>query len=321
MSRYFRMQNVTPRVWSPPQSPVRIEYSPDLLRQVRLESAGVDASGTLFGLRDGNLVRVLAVRRHANPKDPRLAGLDSVGSFAARARGEVFLTESDIERFESLDPTGAIALVVAGDRAGFFIPQPDGSMQTIRSFQEFAVNGSETKLIELEPPKFATLPSRTQGWGWITLAGLALCAIPFMVYAYLPPLLPRAPLGLTVHEELGQLRIHWNPIGIAQQARIEIIDGPERTTVPVPPGFSSATYVRRTGDIEVSLNLSEKGFAPRREAMRFVAPESPASPEIEHARGEIRSLEDQTRDLTSILRNNWRTVAALEKRIDAYRRH
>ena len=298
---------------------MQIEYSTGLLRQVRLESAGVDACGTLFGVRDENHVRVLAARRNVDLKDPRLAGLVAIGSFAARARGEIFLTESDLIRFEGLDPAGTVALVVAGNRAGFFVRQADGSMQTIRSYQEFAVSGSETQQKAVEPPSFVTLPSRTHRWGWISLGCFALLAIPLMAGSYFLPLLPRPPLGLAVREESGQLRIQWNPIGAEQQARIEIIDSAERTTLPVTSALSSATYVRRTGDVEVRFDVSEKGFDTRREATHFVALAPPVSPEIERTRVEIQSLENQAGQLKDKLEKGSRTLVGLQKQVDAYK--
>jgi len=65
------------------------------------------------------------------------AGLEPIGIYVLRVRGEVFLTERNLELFER---TGAlIALVVAGGRAGFFVRDFEGALQSIRSYEEFDV--------------------------------------------------------------------------------------------------------------------------------------------------------------------------------------
>ena len=94
---------------------MRIEYSSALLREVHLEAHGGDSSGTLFGIPVEGGFRVVAARVHVRENDPLLAGLKPVSIFAARTRGEVFLTEPDLERLQD----HAIALVVVGDDAGF----------------------------------------------------------------------------------------------------------------------------------------------------------------------------------------------------------
>ena len=135
------------RRWCPPQSPLRIEFPPELLHEIRL---GGDAqpprrlplrwiprlnrvvnqsSGLLFGVRHEDEVRVLTTRTSD--------GLLPLGTFVCRARGEVFLTDDDLANFEKHQ--GLLALVVAGGQAGFFVREPDGSVQAIRSHEEFKV--------------------------------------------------------------------------------------------------------------------------------------------------------------------------------------
>lgn len=151
------------RVWFPPQSPVRIEYSRELLRLLLPRQDEEYATGVLYGTRGAGAVRVSSAK-------PRI-GLEAVGIFAARWRGEVFLTEPDILRLEALDDLNnvnnmnnvdsevdsseAIALVIAGGQGGFFVRSPDGSMQTLQSYQEFPVRAPSleatraTKLMKL----------------------------------------------------------------------------------------------------------------------------------------------------------------------------
>src|ERR1700674_603460 len=104
-------------IWSPPESPLRIDYSLDLLRELQLQSAETDQCGFLWGAKVETGVRVTASRPNSD--------LDTVGVFVARLRGEVFLTESDLERLGGF----SIALVVAGEKGGFFVREADGSIQ------------------------------------------------------------------------------------------------------------------------------------------------------------------------------------------------
>ena len=115
--------------WAPPRSPVRIEYSTDILSEVLKASGSGDARGLLFGMRNAKDVWILAASR--------LSGAAPVGIFVARVRGEVFLTEADLEFFETQQAD--LALAVVGAKGGFFVREPDGSMQTIQSFEEFLV--------------------------------------------------------------------------------------------------------------------------------------------------------------------------------------
>ena len=56
------------------------------------------------------------------------------------------------------------------------------------------------------------------------------------------PLLPSPPIALAMREEAGQLVIGWNARALAQNSRLEIQDGSERTILMLPADTSSATY-------------------------------------------------------------------------------
>ena len=151
------------QVWSTPQSPLRIEYSAELLRQVRLRRSSGDRHGLLYGRRQDSLVRLLAARRAAHPRDVRLSGLEQVGVFAVRSRGDVFLTEQDLEFAER--NKAEITLVLAGRQGGFFVPEKDGSIQAIRSHQEFAV------------PDFNPAGKSLLNHSWLNAAAMAACLV------------------------------------------------------------------------------------------------------------------------------------------------
>jgi len=111
------MQTVHYRRWAPQKSPVRIEFPPELLLDIRSETIQDHDRGYLFGVRQGNDVRALAARRAPQPDDPGLSGMEPLGMYISRIRGEVFLTDSDLEQLDRLD--AKVALVVAGNRPVF----------------------------------------------------------------------------------------------------------------------------------------------------------------------------------------------------------
>ena len=134
------------RVWSPPGSPVRIEYAPALLQEVR--AAG--SEGILYGTAGRASIRLATARTPA----PVRCDYHAVGIYSVRKRGEVFLTEEDLDAFDCAK--AAVALVVAGPRAGFFIREHDGSIQAIRSREEI----------------FLPASGRRPGWfRWLTAPG------------------------------------------------------------------------------------------------------------------------------------------------------
>src|SRR5512143_2547024 len=149
------MLTVHYRRWCPPQSPLRIEFPPQLLHDIRKESAQppraaplrwlprfkrvvTQSSGLLFGVQQEDEVRVLAARASD--------GMAPIGIFVCRERGEVFLTDDDLANFEKHQ--GVLALVMAGGQAGFFVRQSDGSVQAIRSHEEFNVADAASRPVE-----------------------------------------------------------------------------------------------------------------------------------------------------------------------------
>jgi hypothetical protein len=220
------------RVWSSPRSAVRIEYPPDLLRKLALANSGHDSEedrhGVLYGTRSAGIARVVSTCATAD--------LEPIGVFAARARGEVFLTEEDLERLEALQNqakqnSAAIALVIAGNTGGFFVREPDGSMQTIQSFQEFP--------IRLSAPKTA---GSMKAW-----ASLAIAAAALVMTALAWPSRP-----FTIQEHDGQMQIVLRG-GLKPGARLEIVDGSARRSIPITPSLTSVVYTPTTHDVHISV--------------------------------------------------------------------
>ena len=292
------MRTISYRRWSPPQSPLSIEFPAEVLRELRLQIAEGDGNGILYGWRVGPDARVLAARPWPDAwpvtppeveEDPRFAGLQPVGIFVCRRRGEIFLTEADLRLFENR--RAQMALVAAGDHAGFFARESDGSFCTIRSYEEFPLADAPV------PAPAGNAASRIgrrrrSGWSWAAAVAIPVLAIPLASVAYFTtPLLPPQSIALAVTEREGQLVLTWNPRAIAPGSQVEIVDGPDRTVLPLAPGQGSATYCVRQGDVEVIVT----GRGGRSETARFVtrAPEIGPPPEIQQAREEVARLEQE----------------------------
>lgn len=271
MSRFSRLHGGPTHTWAPPESLFQIEYTTALLREVRIASGVVDAFGVLYGVRHGQTIRLVSTRGRA--------GLDPVGVFASRVRGQVFLTEEDLERFEKAE--ACVAMVVSGDIGGFFVRDADGSIETVRSHQEFSIHGQPVVVV------------KTRRWPW----ALCLLAIPLLLYR------PHHPqLAVTLREAEGQLKISWN---VPTSETLTILDGGERTYVALHPGQSTATYARRTGDVTVGIGAAQARFAG-----------SPLPPtEIEKARAGIEALKAKVASLRAARASGQTRIAALQRRL------
>jgi hypothetical protein len=273
MSRFARLQNGPVRTWSPPESPFRIEYSPALLREVRIAGGGVDAFGVLYGIRNGGTIRLVGARGRA--------GLEPIGVFASRARGAVFLTEQDLERFEKAE--ALVAMVIAGETGGFFVRDPAGSLETVCSYEEFSIH----------EPTIPAPPAKKARWPWAL--GLPLLALLF----YRPH---HEQLALSMRETDGQLRITWN---IPTTQTLTILDGGVRTYAPVVAGQTSATYARHSNDVTIGIGAAQ---------VRFVGQPLPPS-EMERESANIEELKRKVSALRAASALGQRKIAALQRRL------
>jgi hypothetical protein len=275
----------------------------------RLNRVVNQSSGLLFGVRHDDEVRVLTAR--ADQSDSTPGGLSPVGTFVCRERGEVFLTDDDLANFESHQ--GVLALVVAGGRAGFFVREPDGSVQAIRSHEEFKVADAASRpSVETNAAAELPTPARREWWqvrlAWKRVAACgAFLAVPAGAFAYLRPLLPHMPIALAIREEAGQLVIGWNAGSLAEGSRLEIQDGSERTILMLPANASSATYGPQGDDVAVRLSTDTRMGGAHWEAARFVtkAPRRPTA---------SSTLQDRIRTLTVEAEELRRSLAAGQAR-------
>jgi hypothetical protein len=275
MTRLARRPTATTYTWAPPKSPFRVEYSAALLQEVRSASAGVDAFGVLYGVRYGQTIRLVATRGRE--------GLEPLGVFASRVRGAVFLTEDDLKRFEKAE--ACVAMVISGEIAGFFVRDASGSIETVRSYEEFPIHKP------IQPVASPVL--KKPRWTWAA----CLLLLPLLFYR------PHQPqLALTVREAEGQLRISWS---VPTTETLTILDGGERTYAPIVHGQSTATYARRSGDVIIGIGSAKA---------RFVGPALPPS-QIERERARVALLHAKVASLRNAVALGETKIAALERRL------
>lgn len=222
------MPSVTYRRWSPPASPIQVEFPDTLLTNL----GRAEASGFLYGVRRGTQARITGLHKPAGE------GQEKVGLFFSRIRGEVFLTETNLEQLNRQKKD--LAVVVVGRRAGFFVREADGSIQSVGSHEEFSTSRARSLASTRQ-----TRPLVRRRWLTAGLAGLAL---PLAALTVSPR--REAPKTLEVHDIGGQLRVSWSP---PQEALLIIQDGTRRVSVPVSVEQSTVTYVPREHEIEVNL--------------------------------------------------------------------
>jgi hypothetical protein len=347
--------------WNPPNSPVRIEFPHQLVGEITGES-GRETRGSLYGLLLGGEIRVLAARNEADvlsvrerKKDEQLVGLQKIGIFVRRARGEVFLAEADLERFEG--QRAAVALVIAGDRAGFFVRQADGSIQSIRSHEEFSLTPGEPPDVAPATSKAAPAPQaaralaarvgpdasaapprrsvpkpgatrtgtvrrESKALSWPRAATVCL-AIPLAGLAYFRPPSP-VPVQLRLKPAGDAVVISWNPAAAARGGELEILDGSAGAKLELRPGQSSLSYSPHSGRLEVRMTAdSGDGPAQLDSAVREAPPKSTAPPQPSSSsadpgelRVQIESLEAQASELHESLDQGGERLARAQKIVD-----
>ena len=171
------MSDVTFGTWSVPASPIIVEYSLIVVEEIRHEVAegfqklsrgGIEVGGVLYGTREGQTIRITAIRSSAcehaagpafrlserdraalreqlrqDREDARLKGLECVGWYVSHTRSEITLTESDQEIFSTyFGQPWQVTLVIRPSRggnmrAGYFVRHEDGTLDPAQSPLEF----------------------------------------------------------------------------------------------------------------------------------------------------------------------------------------
>jgi proteasome lid subunit RPN8/RPN11 len=163
--------------WTVGQQNLNIEYSAEVLNEIRMRAAegyqrirhgGVEVGGILFGSHLKGMICIQAVRPIAcdysngprfvlskqdeialadlllaSKTDPAFSEMEPVGWYHSHTRDEICLTPSDVEIFNRFFPASwQVALVVrpanlAPIRAGFFFREASGAIRTESSYREF----------------------------------------------------------------------------------------------------------------------------------------------------------------------------------------
>jgi hypothetical protein len=287
MSLIARTQRASSYTWAPPESPLRIKYTSRLLREVCLARNTGDAFGILYGARHGSTIQLSATHGHA--------GLDAVGIFSSRLRGDVSLTPKDLARFEHAE--ASVALAIAGETGGFFVRDTSGFIDPASSPQTFPIHPL-TFAQAVNTPTVSTHfsdASFTNATNW--LWKLCIPAALLLSLGFIPR---KPPLSVNLTESAGQMRISWN---VPVRATLTILDGAEKTSIPITPAESMVTYVRRTGDVGVQLGSAQE---------RYVGPPPPPA-EIETMRSTVKALESKLKSLRRVQASGRTIITALEE--------
>ena len=130
---------------------------------------------------------------------------------------------------------------------------------------------------EVAAPHFLPAPPPKKKWPW--LVGWALLVILAVVFGlrYWTTKPVAEPVGLSVLEREGQLRIEWNraarPVTAAVRGTLVINDGKDTQTFALAPReltMGSFTYARKSGDVEVRMQVEDGEGAKIQEASRFL---------------------------------------------------
>ncbi|MBK7928012.1 MAG: hypothetical protein IPJ98_11120 [Bryobacterales bacterium] len=189
--------------WRAPGHEIEVVYSQAVMHDIVLRSldglhsmpgVGLEVGGVLFGTADESEVRITASRElscaHAKghvfqlneadesrlerllsyyKEEPELAGLAPVGFYVSRTKQNLSLTEDDVRLFAKYFPEPQQVVLVVKvarglpTRAGFFVREPDGGLQTLMTHREFeAAPASEAGLRPMSrAEREAAIPQRT----------------------------------------------------------------------------------------------------------------------------------------------------------------
>jgi hypothetical protein len=297
--------------WSPLGAALNVEFPAELLSE--MADPDEPDRGVFYGQREGREVRLLSSRTSPVAGDSQLGTVRLVGAYFLRRRGEVFLTEEDLEYFEKLQVD--VALVIVGRRAGVFVREAGGEMESLRSLEEFLIPLLPELGAQPAVTGNAARPSRRAQaeWVWIAMAAALVLAVPLAGMTYFRPL-RAAPLDLRVREHDGQLVISWNPRSKVDGGRLEIYDGATRALTMIQRGQTSATYAAKSPDVGVTLRRDPDRGPERPESVRYVAHPVVLAP-VPQAPEEVTALERQVRILQERLAAGAQQIGVLEGRI------
>jgi hypothetical protein len=279
--------------WGVDDASVSIEYSLVVLEEMRQQVSqgllrfsrgGIEVGGVLYGARDGRKIRIQAVRPipcdHAagpsfglsaedriqfeaqladDAQDPHLQGLTRLGWFVSHTRGELTMTQGDLEMFSTFfrDPWQVTLVIRPGRgsamRAAFFVWEPDGTVRTDHSYKEFSFPDRLSGLIDT--------PSRAERGE--SRAGFR--SLPPLPAPLTPVDLPRSAAPMSVFEgsqylpkPMPERKIWpWLVGGLAVLAVVAFIG--LRFVVPAaPPEALGLVMTEAQGQLQIQWNNASK---------------------------------------------------------------
>jgi len=203
---------------------------------------------------------------------------------------------------------------------------PHPAESTRRDVPGFATAG----FLESQHP--SAYPPRRK-WVWLAAwaAVVLIAVLTGLRYFLVSP--AAEPIALSVIERDGQLQIGWNnaarPVTGAVRGSIEINDGKDDKLIPLSPrdlAQGRLTYARKTGDVEVRLQVENSSGEKVQEASRFLGrpvvaiDPNAASAEQQHREeleAQVRGLQQQNQQQAARIQQLERTLMILRTRLGA----
>ena len=121
-----------------------------------------------------------------------------------------------------MESNADVALVVCGTRAGFFVREADGTIDSLCTPEEFVVPvPSRKQAARSRSTASGKSPQKKFPWSLAGAAALFLFALVLGGAVYVRSLLPQ-PLALTLSEQDGQMLIGWNLRAGLEGGKLEI---------------------------------------------------------------------------------------------------
>jgi hypothetical protein len=316
-------------------------------------SGGLDVGGILFGTHQDNSIRILTWRpiscEHAEgpglclsaddrrdlvrqllaaKQDPELQSLQPVGWFLSHMRGDISLSAPDLEIFDGyFGEPWQVTLVLlpmteGAVRAGFFVREEGGKLQSGSSYQEFTIAGRVAGR-----PKAIHLSAHHLRWLWAIPTLLAMVLAGMLIKPQRPDPVSQE-IFLRIQGDGPALQIKWDPSSTsvrgAKRVEIEIQDGGQPSHFQLAGAqLSSGTlaWQRRSGDVRVQMTVYLAGGAVVRESARLAvatvsAPPPSPSPQPDTHAEELKKLNLELREERARSEKLKNMVKILENRLE-----
>ncbi|MEQ1886885.1 MAG: hypothetical protein ABL967_17620 [Bryobacteraceae bacterium] len=139
---------------------------------------------------------------------------------------------------------------------------------------------------------------KSRTWLWMAVGFVAIAAAAMFGLRYYTPQVNREPIGLNVLERDGQLQVQWShtspTVLEANNGVLEIVDGLDNRKVQLSSADlskGSFTYARKTGDVQVRLEVRDRQGSASQESSHYLGAE-PAR--LDASEADVMQLEKNT---------------------------